>query len=65
MGTLGLAWRRLMTVWALPDCARCGAPMTVADEERVSTAPPVFDLDCRCPRCGAVVRVRQALSHFE
>jgi len=34
-------------------------------EQRVSMAPPVFDLECRCPACGHRMRLRQVLTHFE
>lgn len=65
MGAIGNAFERLITIGAIPDCQRCGGPMVVVSEERLVMVPPVFDVKCRCSGCGAVMRVRQVLPHFE
>lgn len=65
MGAIGTAFGRLITTGPMPGCERCGRRMDVVSEERVAIAPPVFDLTCRCSGCGAVMRVRQVLPHFE
>ncbi len=56
---------RVVTVVRVPDCERCRGPLEVTSEQRVSMAPPVFDLECRCPACGHRMRLRQVLTHFE
>ena len=60
-----LEGERVVTVVRVPDCERCRGSLDVVSERRVSMAPPVFDLECRCPVCGHRVRVRQVLAHFE
>jgi hypothetical protein len=65
MGAIGAALGRLITIGSIPDCQRCGEPMVVVSEVRVVMVPPVFDLKCQCSGCGAAMRVRQALPHFE
>ena len=61
----GPAGERVITVVRVPVCERCRRPLEVTSEQRVSMAPPVFDLECRCPACGHRIRVRQVLAHFE
>jgi hypothetical protein len=65
MSGIGAAFDRLITVGALPNCPRCGVPMTVSGEERVAMVPPVFDVTCRCADCRVAMRVRQVLLHLE
>ena len=65
MGAIAAALERLLTSGANAICERCGGPMVVESEERVMTVPPVFDLTWRCSRCGALMRIRQVVPHFE
>jgi hypothetical protein len=65
MGGIGAAFDRLITTQPIPPCQRCGKPMDVVKEERVAMVPPIFDATCRCSGCGALMRVRQVLPHFE
>ncbi len=65
MGAIGAALARLTAVGVFPPCQRCGEPMLVVSEERVAMVPPVFDLRCQCSGCGAAMRIRQVLPHFE
>lgn len=65
MSVIGAVLERLTTFGAIPDCQRCGGPMLALSEERLVMVPPVFDVKCRCSGCGAVMRVRQVLPHFE
>jgi hypothetical protein len=65
MDVIGAVLARLSTIGVIPDCQRCGEPMVVVSEERVVMAPPVFDVRWQCSGCGAAMRVRQVLPHFE
>ena len=65
MTVLGAALSRLLSIGTVPACKRCGRPLEVVGETRVSTVPPAYDLACRCSGCGASIRVRQVLAHFE
>ena len=61
MGRLGAALGRFFSVGAIPDCRRCGKGMTPIQKERVTSTPTIFEITCRCERCGAVTRVRQVV----